>query len=192
MSRSITGRPRSSSRTAPPTIQASVPASTSRASSCIDDRPARAARVARDPGDELVVDRAGDTGMILREDAAAEEDDRSADRKLPVELDGEGVHRDGADDATGLPRDADGRPGQRALEAVRVADGHEPDPRLAFGDEAAPVAGALPGRQPLDLREVAFPAQDGLQPVAGRLLAEGREPVQRDPAARGVEPRGRV
>src|SRR5438034_11648276 len=167
MSRSMTGRPRSSSRTAPPTIHASVPASTSRASSCIDDRPARPARVARDPGDELVVDRAGDTRMILREDAAAQEDDRSADRKLAVELDGEGVHRDGADDAARLSRDADGRTGERALEAVRVAHGHEPDPRFALGNEAAAVARALPGRETPHHRPGARPAETRDRPARG-------------------------
>src|SRR2546426_10802957 len=98
MSRLTSSRSRSSSRTAPPTTQASSPASTSRALSSIDDNPPCAPRVRADPVHELVVDRPRHAGVLLGEDAVAEDRDRRADRLLTLQLDRESVHRNGADD----------------------------------------------------------------------------------------------
>src|SRR5439155_4827877 len=118
------------------------PGSPARARS-FDDRAPRAGRVARHAADELVVDRAGDAGVVLGEDAVPEQDDRRAGRKLAVELDGKRVHGDGADDAPRLAGDADLRSGHVPPEPVPVADRHEPDPGRLLGRVAAAVAGAL-------------------------------------------------
>jgi hypothetical protein len=123
------------------------------------------------------------------EHAVPEDRDRRANRLLPLELDGEGVHRDHADDAPRLTADTHLGPGQVAAEAVRIADRDDPDPGRPLGDEGSPVARALAGLELLDLRQVAAPRERGLEPVGGRILAEGREPVQRDAAPRGVEAR---
>src|SRR4051794_37136840 len=121
--------------------------------------------------------------MRLGHDAVPEDRDRGADRLLALELDGESIHRDDAGDAPRLAADANLGAGQVAPEAVRVADGDDPDPRRPLGDERAPVARALTSLQLLDLREVAPPGERRLEPVRDRVLAEGRESVERDPAA---------
>src|SRR5438105_13864619 len=128
MSRSKSSRPSSSSRTAPPTTQASSPARTSGASSSIDNRPPRAPRVRSDPADELVVDRPRRPRLVLGEHAVAENRHRRADRLLVLQLDGKGVHRDGPDHAPQLAADAHLGAGQVATKTVRVADGNDPDP----------------------------------------------------------------
>src|SRR6266496_4869193 len=187
MSRSRSSRPSSSSRTAPPTTNAPSPASTSRAVSSIDDDPPRPPRVRADAADELVVDRPGDTRVLLGEDALPEDRDRRADRLLTLQLDRERVHRDRPHHT---PRHAAHpylRSGQVAAETVRVADRNDPDPGRLLGDEAPPVARALSRLQLLDLREITTPGERRLEPVRGRVLAERREPVERDPAARRVE-----
>src|SRR5205823_7203030 len=104
-------------------------------------------------------------------------------------LHGEGVHRDGADDRARLAADADLGTGERALESVRVADGHDPDPRRLLRDEAPTVAGALTRLQLLDLSNEALPGEDGLEDVVGRIAVERREPVDRAPASHRVEVR---
>ena len=95
-----------------------------------------------DSGRDLVVDRAENAGMLLRQDAVADQGDRRP-LGLVVELDREGIHGDRADDAAARPADQDLRPGEAAPEAVGVPDGNEADPRRTLGDEAAAVAGAL-------------------------------------------------
>src|SRR3990170_7348451 len=139
MSRSSTGRPSSSSRIAPPTIQASSPPSSSETSSSIGDDAARPRGIGVDAAGELVPDRAGDAGVLVEPDAGPDDRDRGAGRQLAVELDGEGIHRDRADDAARLTRDTHLRPGQVAPEAVCVADRDEADPRRLPGDVAAAV-----------------------------------------------------
>ena len=101
--------------------------------------------------------------MLFGEDAVAEQHDGRRNRQLAVELDRERVHRDGADRATPLARDANGRPRQIAAKAVRVAHGHEADPGVAFGDEPATVASALACVQELHLREMALPRERRLE-----------------------------
>src|SRR5438105_6198180 len=187
MSRSSSSRPSSSSRTAPPTTHASSPASTARAVSSIDDDPSRPPRVRADAADELVVDRPRDTRVLLREDALPENRDRRADRLLTLQLDRERVHRDGSDHAPQLAAHPHLGSGQVAAEAVRVADRNDPDPGRLLRDEAAPIARALSRLQLLDLREIATPGERRLEPVRSRVLAERREPVERDPAASRVD-----
>src|SRR5581483_10763037 len=191
MSRSTTGRPSSRSRTAPPTIQASSPARSSRASSSTDDPPDRALGPADDAAGELVVDRPGRARVLLEQQAVADERHRRSDRQLAVELDGERVHRDRADDAPALTGDEHLGPREVAAEAVAVADRDEPDPRGPVGDEPAPVAGALPRLEPLHAGELASPGEHGLEPVVGRVGPERREAVERDPAASRAEARRR-
>ena len=144
-----------------------------------------------DPADELVVDRPRDARVILGEDAVAQDRHRRPDRLLVLELDRERVHRDGADDAAQLPAHTNLGAGQVAPEAVRVADGNDPDPGRPVGHERAAVTGARPRFEPLHLGEVAPPRERRLEAVGARVLAERREPVQRDPAAGGVEARRR-
>src|SRR4051812_31502167 len=144
-STSTTGRSSASSRTAPPTIQASSPANNSSTRSRIDDHPPGPGGIAIDPADELVVDRAGHAGMIFRHDPLSEQRHGGPDRKLAIELEGQGVHRDRADDPSRLALDPDLRAGQVAAEAVRITDRDDPDPGRPVGHEASPVAGALAG-----------------------------------------------
>ena len=129
--------------------------------------------------------------MVLRQHAVAENRHRGAHRLLAVELDREGVHRDRADHAPQLAADPHLGSGQIAAKPVRVADRHDPDPGRPFRDEPPPVAAALARLQALDLREIAPPRKRGLEAVRARVLAEGREAVQRDPAASSVEARRR-
>src|SRR5438876_8626082 len=175
MSRSKSSRPSSSSRTAPPTTQASAPARTSRASSSIDHRPSRAPGIGADPADELVVDRPRGPRLVLGQHALAEDRHRGADRLLVLELDGKGVHRDGPDHAPRLPADANLGAGQVATKAVRVAHGNDPDPGRPLRLETTAVARARPRLEALHLREVATPRERGLEPVRRRVLPERRE-----------------
>src|SRR5438034_1380237 len=186
-STSTIGRSSASSRTAPPTIQASSPANSSSTSSRIDDHPPGAGGIAVDPANQLVVDRAGHAGMIFRHHPVAEQRHRRAGGELAIELDGEGVHRDRADDAARLASDPYFGSGQVAAKAVRVADGDDPDPRRPLGHEAAAVTGALAGGELPNLREQARPLERRLEAVVPRGVAERRETVDRDAAAGGVE-----
>src|SRR5215207_3651405 len=189
MSRSRTSRPSSSSRTAPPTTQASSPASSSCASSRIDDppkTPGTAGRISHSAC-QLVVDRPGDTRVLLEQQSVADERDARPDRKLAGELDRNRVHRHRSDDPLPPAVHEDLRPGQIPPEAVRVADRDDPDPRLAPGDEAAPVARRLARPQALYLGEAAVPREHGLEAVVAGIGAERREAVERDADADGVE-----
>ncbi len=134
--------------------------------------------------------------MILRQHALAEQRHRCSHWKLSVELDGEGVHGDRADDRARLAGNTHLRSGQVAAKAVRITHRDYSDPRLALGNEAAAVARALSRRELLDLCELAAPEKRRLEPVLRRIFAEGREPVKRDPATGRVEacrrqPKGR-
>ena len=129
--------------------------------------------------------------MVLDENPVADKGHRRAHRQLAVELDCERVHRDDSDDAARLPGDAYLGPGHVSPEAVRVPDRDDPDPSRLLRDEAATVAGAISGCKPAYLREVAVPAQHGLQSVGAGVFAERGEPVDSDPAAGGVEVRFR-
>ena len=80
------------------------------------------------------------------------------------------------------------RAGHVPPEAVRVADGNDPDPGVLSSYEPAAVPSALTRREPLDLREARRPAQDRLEPILRRIHPERRQPVERDPAASRVEP----
>src|SRR5689334_7491676 len=153
----------------------------------IDDGAPRAQRAADDVADDLVVDRPGDLRVRLGEHALPEQDDRRAHRELAVEAHREGVHRDRPDNGADLTGYADLRPGQVTREAVAIADGNDPDPGRLVGDEAAAVAGALPGLQLLDLREEAVPRQHRLEPVVDGIRVERRQPVDRAAAANCVE-----
>src|SRR5512132_2350583 len=186
-STSTIGRSSASSRTAPPTIQASSPANSSSTSSRIDDHPPGAGGIAVDPANELVVDRAGHTGMIFRHHPVAEQRHRRAGGELAIELDGEGVHRDRADDAAWLAFDPHFGSDQVAAKAVRVADGDDPDPCRLLRHEAAAVAGALAGAELTNLREQARPLERRLEAVVPRGGPEGREAIDRNPATGGVE-----
>ena len=79
--------------------------------------------------------------------------------------------------------------GQRAPDAVAVADRHRADPGRRGGDEAAPVAGALPRGDRLDLGEVGHELERRREPVAAGVGAERVHAVDGDPAADQVEPR---
>jgi hypothetical protein len=57
---------------------------------------------------------------------------------LVLELDRERVHRDRPDDAARLAAHTHLGAGEVATEAVRVADGDEPDPGRALRDEPPP------------------------------------------------------
>src|SRR5688500_8051017 len=87
----------------------------------VDHGPPASFRRAPDPGHDLVADRPGDPRVSLREDAVPEQRHGRPHRELPVELDGERVHRDGADDPAQLAADSYLRPREVAAEAVRVA-----------------------------------------------------------------------
>ena len=76
--------------------------------------------------------------------------------------------------------------------AVAVADRDRAQPRVALGDEAPPVAGALPRLAALDLGQVGAQLQRGLQPLLGRVALERVEAVDRDAAADHVQARGRL
>jgi hypothetical protein len=125
----------------------------------------------------------------LGRDAVAEQDDGRPLGELPVELDRERVHRDGADNAPRLACDAHLRPREVATEPVRVADRNDPDPRVAVGDPAAAVPGRIARPEELAEAELARPRQDGLEPVLDRIRAERRQAVERDAAPCGVEAR---
>ena len=151
------------------------------------DHPPRPARRRHDARRDLVSDRAGDARVLLDRDAVADDRHRRLGRQLPTQIDRDRVHRHGADHRPRLALDDDARAAQIPAEPVRVADRHDPDPRLMLGDEAASVARALTGRQPLDERDVGLPAKRRLEPVVGRIAPEGRDAVQRNSAAHRVE-----
>ena len=125
--------------------------------------------------------------MALDQQAVADDRDRRPDRQLAVELDGDRVHRDGADRPPRLAVDEHLGAGHVAPEAVRVAHGDDPGPRRPLGDEPPAVAGALSRLEEAHLREPAPPRERRPQPVLGRIGVERRDPVERDPAAGGVE-----
>ena len=74
------------------------------------------------------------------------------------------------------PVDQHVRPGEIPPEAVRIADGHEPDPRRPLGDEAAPRVGALTGVEKLHLRQLAVPRKRGLEAVLAGSVPNGESP----------------
>src|ERR1041384_3380214 len=96
-----------------------------------------AARVGDDPRRDLVVDRPEMAGVLLDEEAVADQRHGRSFR-LVAELDGEGIHGDGADHAPPRPRDEHLGPRQSSAEAVSVADPDEPDTRLTLGAQAPP------------------------------------------------------
>ena len=130
--------------------------------------------------------------MLRCRDTVAEDRDGLARRQLPGQLDGERVHRHRPDDETPFPADGNLRPGEVAAEPVRVPDRDDPDPRRPLGDERPSVARAVTRRELLDEREVRLPAQRRHQPSRGRVVPEGRDPVQRDSAPRRIEPRSGI
>src|SRR6188472_863031 len=144
------------------------------------------ARVGDDPRRELVVDRAEVACVLLDEQAVADERHGRAFR-LVAELDREGIHRDRAEHASPRAGHEDFRPGEPTAKAVRVPHWDEPDPRLAPGDEAPPVPGAATDGERLRLRDVAPPGEHRPEAVLRRIATEGREAVERDPAAHRIE-----
>ena len=106
-----------------------------------------------------------------------------------AELDREDVHRHRADDRPRLAVDEHRRPRQVAAEAVGVADRHEPDPRVALGDERGAVAGRLAGVQELRERRARFARRAPARARRRRGRSERRQAVERDSAARRVEMR---
>ena len=127
--------------------------------------------------------------MVFGQNALAEDRHRRADRLVAVELDRECVHRDRSDHVPQLAADPHLGPGEVTSEAVAVANGHDADPGRLLCYEPAPVAGALARLEPLHLREITPPRERGLQSVGARILAERREPIQRDSAASSIEAR---
>src|SRR6266545_5793989 len=119
--------------------------------SAIDHGPARTQWSCLDAAHELVVNRSRDTRMRLCQDAVAEQNNRRPDGKLSIELNGERVHGDGADDAAQFSTDSDLRAGQIATEAVRVANWDDPDPGGLVREKTAAVARALSLLQELHL-----------------------------------------
>src|SRR3954451_12314737 len=185
-STSTTGRPRSSSRTAPPTTYASTPATAVRMRLSTESAPRRAARVGDDRGRQLVVDRARMPGVLFDEEPVADERDRRPLVFVP-ELDREGIHGNSPEPPPARGADNDLGTAERAPEAVAVADGHETDASRLLGDEPAPVPGARTGAQRLRLGDSAPPRERRLEPVLGRIPAERGEAVKRHPAAHRVE-----
>src|SRR5664279_1282023 len=160
--------------------------------SAIDDHPPRSLWRARDAAHELVVDRARDARVLLREHAVPEQHDGCPYGEVAVELDGERVHGHGPDDAARLAGDAHGGPDQVAPKAVGVADRHDPDPRLPLGGEAPTVACALADTEQASRCDVTRPAEDRLEAVLGRIRSERREAVERDAATSGIEAGARI
>ena len=148
---------------------------------------------ADDPARDLVVDRAHPPRQLLGEDAVAAagaDEDRlaAARRRVVPEVDGDVVHRHGADDRHAAAGDEHvGVVGQRAAVAVAVADRDRPEPGGALGDEPAAVAGALAGLAALDLGDVAGQLERRLEVVVGRVAVVGVHPVDRDAAAHHAE-----
>ena len=66
--------------------------------------------------------------------------------------------------------------GEVAAEAVRVADRHDPDPRVALGDEAAAVARRLARRAAAAQCDLARPREHRLEPVVGGSSPNGERP----------------
>ena len=99
------------------------------------------------------------------------------------------VHRDRPDDRAALAVDEHLGPAEVAPETIGVADREDSDPGVGGGDEAASVARRLARPQQLRLCDLGPPREHRLEAVGRRILAERRQPVERDPAARGVEPR---
>jgi len=93
--------------------------------------------------------------MIFRHHPLAEQRHRRADGKLAVELDGQRVHRDRADDAAPLAFDPDFGSCHVAAEAVRIPDRDDPDPGGLLGHETAAVPGAFARRKPPNLSQYA-------------------------------------
>src|SRR5205823_9045868 len=75
----------------------------------VEDDTAGAGRAGVDAADELVGDGAGDAGVLLGERALSDQHNGRADLDLVLQLDGERINRDGADDAPRLAGHADGR-----------------------------------------------------------------------------------
>ena len=152
------GRRRSSSRTAPPTTQASSSPRISRRRSSIGRDPPGATRARVQAGRDLVPDRARDARVLLDEDPVAEERDRSAAgprrRAGPRARPSRSFRRPGVGAST---TDLGAR--HVAPEAVRVSDRDDADPGRSVGDVAAAVAGALARLEPLHERDVRLPAQ---------------------------------
>ena len=128
-------RPSRRSRTAPPTSHAVSPASAARAaSSGVGHGPWTARHARRDAARDLVVDRAEPPRPLLGEDPltalGADQDRLGAARDGRVaEVHGDVVHRDGADERHATPADEHvGVVGERAPDAVAVADRQRPDP----------------------------------------------------------------
>ena len=69
---------------------------------------------------------------------------------------------------------------QPAPHAVAVADRDRGEPGVARGDEAPPVARALPGARALDLGDVGDELQRRHEPVLGRVALERVHAVDRD------------
>jgi hypothetical protein len=127
--------------------------------------------------------------VILDQQAVADDHDRGVDQQLAFEQDGDGIHRDSPDHRPALACYEHLAAGHVAAEAVRVADGNQSDPGRLGRDEAAAVARALARLKLLHLSEAALPAQHRLQTVVVRIGAEGRQPVESDTTASGVEVR---
>ena len=155
----------------------------------IDDDPPRPLRARVDPADELVADRPRRGGRAS-----------SASTPSPISVTGVPAGSSPGSSTANesieiVPTTVRSSPptrtraGEVTPEAVRVADGHDPDPGWPRSDEPPAVTGALPDLEQLDPRDLAPPAEHGLEPVVGRVDAERREAVQRDPAAGRVEPR---
>ena len=198
-STSSVSRPSSRSRTAPPTSQ--TPPRRPAPRCATRERftaHTRAGRAGTEAARDLVVDRAERARPVLGQDplaaAGAEQHGLGAalDR-LVAEVDGDVVHRDGARERDAAAADQHlGAAGEAAADAVAVADRDRRDPRVALGDEAAPVAGALPRPRALDLGDVADELERRLEPVLGRVAVERVHAVDRDPAADHVQPRRRL
>src|SRR5262245_40443632 len=134
---STSGRPSSSSRTAPPTIHASSSPKTAwkRASSNAH-HPLRPRPTRVETGGDLVSDGPGDPRVLLDPHTVAYERHRRPDRQLARQRYRERVHRDRPDHRPPLASHEHLGPRQIPPKAVCVADGHDADPRRLGRTEA--------------------------------------------------------
>src|SRR3954468_14810960 len=197
-SMSSTGRPSSMSRTLPPTSQAPSTGARRRMSasgSAVDDDMLHPPPPGRDVTHDLIRDRVAAGRPLLGPDplvaVAADQHHRVAQLHVAALTDHEGqlIHADrGRHPSPPSPHQHVHPPRQQPRHAVGVPGRHQPDPGRPLGHEPAPVAGALTWLEQLQLRHVALQAQRRRQAARSRVVAERRQPVDRDPAAHGVEP----
>ena len=188
MSMSVTSRPRSSSRSAPPTIQDAAHRTCSRRTR------------GRRPRGDLVVDRARAAAPPPRRGSARRPGAPISTTSSPTSTSVSGaerhrhvVHADRAHERMAPAADQDvAVVRERAPPAVAVADRHGGDPGGLLRPPAAAVADALAPLEAAQRRHPGVQRQRRLEAVRRRVRLERVEPVDRDAAAHHVEVRRRV